>query len=55
MLKETGARRGEAFTLTWEDIDLTLGTARITPEKGSNPRAFTVSPRLIKMLAAQPT
>jgi integrase/ribosomal protein L37AE/L43A len=54
ILKETGARRGEAFNLQWSDIDLTTGTIRITPEKGSNPRAFTMSPKLIKMLATQP-
>lgn len=54
ILKETGARRGEAFNLKWTDIDLTTGTIRITPEKGSNPRAFQLSPKLIKMLAIQP-
>ena len=53
-LKETGARRGEAYNLQWTDIDLTTGTIRITPEKGSNPRAFTLSPKLLKMLATQP-
>ena len=53
-LKETGARRGEAFNLQWIDIDLTTGTIRITPEKGSNPRAFTISSKLLKMLATQP-
>ncbi|MCW4002446.1 MAG: tyrosine-type recombinase/integrase [Candidatus Bathyarchaeota archaeon] len=54
VLKETGARRGEAFNLKWTDIDLTTGTIRITPEKGSNPRAFAISPKLLKMLAVQP-
>ena len=54
VLKETGARRGEAFNLKWTDIDLTTGTIRITPEKGSNPRAFALSPKLLKMLATQP-
>jgi integrase/recombinase XerD len=54
VLKETGARRGEAFNLQWTDIDLTTGTIRITPEKGSNPRAFAISPKLTKMLAIQP-
>jgi integrase len=54
MLKETGARRGEAFNLQWTDIDLTTGIIRITPEKGSNPRAFALSPKLMKMLATQP-
>jgi integrase len=54
VLKETGARRGEAFNLKWTDIDLATGTIRITPEKGSNPRAFALSPKLLKMLATQP-
>jgi integrase len=54
VLKETGARRGEAFDLKWTDLDLTMGTIRITPEKGSNPRAFAISPKLLKMLAMQP-
>jgi integrase len=35
VLKETGARRGEAYNLHWTDIDLTTGTIRITPEKGA--------------------
>jgi integrase len=54
ILKETGARRGEAFNIQWTDIDLNTSTIRITPEKGSNPRAFAISPKLIKMLAIQP-
>jgi site-specific recombinase XerD len=54
VLKETGARRGEAFNLKWTDIDLATGTIRITPEKGSNPRAFALSPKLLRMLATQP-
>jgi integrase len=49
VLKETGARRGEAFNLKWTDIDL-QPEGTITPEKGSNPREFALSPKLLKML-----
>jgi integrase len=54
LVKETGARRGEAFNLKWTDIDLTTATIRITPEKGSNPRAFAITPKLVKMLSFMP-
>lgn len=47
---ETGARVGEIFQLTWKDIDFQNGTITITPEKGSNPRIFKMSPRLRQML-----
>ncbi len=50
MLKETGARRGEIYNLQWTDIDLVTNTVRITPEKGSNPRIFKISHKLVKML-----
>jgi integrase/recombinase XerD len=53
MLEKTGARRGEAFNLQWEYIDLTTEIIRITPEKGSTPRAFAISPKLTKMLSMQ--
>jgi integrase/recombinase XerD len=50
LLKETGARLGEAIRLEWRDIDFEAGTVRITPEKGSEPRIFRVSHRLLSML-----
>lgn len=53
-VKETGARRGEAFNLQWTDIDLTPVTIRITPENGSNPRAFVLTPKLVKTLSFMP-
>lgn len=53
-LKETGARRGEAFDLKWTDIDLVTNTIRITPEKGSKPRIFKISDKLAKMLGRLP-
>lgn len=54
VLKETGARRGEAYQLTWTDIDFVKGTIRITPEKGSRPRMFRMSERLARMLSTLP-
>jgi len=34
LLKETGMRAGEAWSLKWTDIDFENGTVRVTPEKG---------------------
>ena len=48
--KETGARAGELYSLQWRDIDLENRTVNITPEKGSNPRIFKISNKLIAML-----
>ena len=50
VLKETGARPGEAFSLTVDDIDLKRQIIRITPEKGSEPRIFKISNRLTKLI-----
>ena len=50
VLKESGARRGEAFDITWKDVDVVQKTIRITPEKGSNPRIFEISNKLLAML-----
>ena len=50
LLKETAMRPGEACKLTWNDIDLVSKTVRVTPEKGSNPRIFPVSDKLLNML-----
>jgi len=54
IMKETGARAGEAFRLKWSDIDFENGTIRITPEKGSNARIFKMSGKLIRMLNQLP-
>jgi len=54
ILKETGARAGEAFNLKWIDIDLERKTLTITPEKGSNPRVFRISSKLASMLSSLP-
>jgi integrase len=50
LLKETGARCGEAYRLKWMNIDTKSGTISVTPEKGSNPRLFKVSGNLVSML-----
>ncbi|MCR3907143.1 MAG: tyrosine-type recombinase/integrase [Tenericutes bacterium] len=54
ILKETGARCGEAWQLNWTDIDFKNRILTITPEKGSNPRQFKISMTLIAMLNALP-
>ena len=50
LLKETGIRAGEAWQLEWKDIDIENRIIRVTPEKGSNPRAPRVSEKLLAML-----
>lgn len=54
LLKETGARAGEAWRLKWEDVDTATRTIRITPEKGSEPRIFHISQKLVAMLESLP-
>lgn len=55
LLKETGARIGEAALLKWTDIDLKSRQVRINcPEKGSNARTLPISDMLIAMLKALP-
>jgi integrase len=55
LLKETGMRAGEALQLKWVDVDFERRTITLnTPEKGGNPRAFKVSPKLIEMLNSLP-
>jgi len=50
LLKETGMRAGEAWSLKWTDIDFEAGMVRVTPEKGSSARCFKLSSRLLAML-----
>ena len=52
LLKETGMRIGEAWSLLWIDIDFITKTIRVTPEKGSEPRIFKLSNNLTNMLEA---
>jgi integrase len=53
-LKETAARAGEAWALKWTDLDVENRTIKLTPEKGSNPRMFKITPKLLSMLLAMP-
>jgi len=52
LLKETGMRVGEAWKIHWTEIDFVSDTIRVTPEKGSNPRIFKISDKLMGMLKA---
>jgi integrase len=52
--KETGARAGEIYNLTWFDIDFENRTISIAAEKGSNPRMFKMSNKLVAMLRGLP-
>lgn len=54
VLKETGARYGEALTLKWSDYNTETATLAITPEKGSNPRAPKISAKLQTMINQLP-
>jgi integrase/DNA-directed RNA polymerase subunit RPC12/RpoP len=54
LLKETGIRSGEAWRLTWHDLDTMTKTVRVTAEKRSNPRIFHVSQKLAAMFEALP-
>ncbi|MCW4046664.1 MAG: tyrosine-type recombinase/integrase [Candidatus Bathyarchaeota archaeon] len=51
LLKETAMRCGEAKRLEWTDIDFEKNIITLNlPEKGSNPRLWKVSQKLISML-----
>lgn len=54
LLKETGMRRGEAWSLEWIDFDFQNRRVRVTPEKGGNPRILKISNKLIAMLQILP-
>jgi len=54
VLKETGARYGEALLLKWSDYNTETATLAITPEKGSNPRAPRISTKLQAMINQLP-
>jgi integrase len=54
-LKETAMRAGEAKRLMWINIDFEKNMITLNnPEKGSNPRMWKVSPKVIAMLNALP-
>jgi integrase len=46
LLKETGIRLGEAWSLRWNDIDFASAAIAITPEKGSRSRRAKISSQL---------
>jgi len=52
LLKETGARAGEAHRLEWIHVDFESGTIRLVPEKGGKPRLLKLSNKLLGMLLA---
>jgi integrase len=54
LLRETGARAGEAWNANWTDIDAERNIIVVTPEKNSRPRQLKLSGRLIGMLNSQP-
>lgn len=55
LLKETGARVGEATAIEWKDIDYNNKTVTINhPEKSSLPRIIPISERLILMINQLP-
>ena len=54
LLKETGARCGEGWTIKWTDVDVERNSVNIVPEKGSRARQLRLSPRLLAMISALP-
>jgi len=55
VLKDTGARSGEAWKLKWTDVNQANNTISINnPEKGSNSRTIRVSDKTIAMINAMP-
>jgi integrase len=54
LLKETGMRPGEAWSLKWIDLDLEKGTVSVAPEKNSRPRQLKISSQTIAMLNQLP-
>ena len=48
----TGCRRGEIFSLTWDHVDLKHGFIRICETKNGEPRDIPLNSTLLNMLAA---
>jgi integrase len=56
LLKETALRAGEAWALSWGDLDFKSRLVCVKhPEKDSQPRTLRVSERLVDMLNGLPT
>jgi integrase len=54
VLKETHARPGEIWHCTEDNFDFETNTINIIPEKGSNPRIFKMSQKLVGMIQSLP-
>ena len=55
LLKETGMRCGEAWRVTWEDVNLEARTVSVNhPEKHSNARMLKISEKMATMLNRLP-
>jgi len=54
LLRDTGARAGEAWNLKWQDIDVNNKTVTIKPEKRSRPRRLGISSQTLAMLLSIP-
>ena len=54
LLKETRARPGEIYHCDEDYFDFESKTVNITPEKGSNPRIYSMSQKLVGMLQILP-
>lgn len=50
----TGARRGEALSLQWSDVDIDAKTAYLATTKNGRPRKLSLRSDLIKLLATLP-
>jgi integrase len=55
VLKDTGARPLEAWTLKWTDISITSKCVTITPAKYSHARKLSITEQTLNMLLALPT
>jgi integrase len=54
LLKETGARAGEAWKLRWMDIEAERQTVTMAPEKNSNPKQLRITSTLLGILERLP-
>jgi len=54
LLALTGARKGEALGLRWEDLDIARRTWRVPKAKSGRPRHITLSDAAVAVLLAQP-
>jgi integrase len=50
----TGARRGEIFSLTWNDLDLKKGVAKLSETKNGSPRHLPLIPSVLEQIKALP-